>query len=287
VTGVMLLVAHGLPYKPYRYKPRRGSTGPAGPGIMACLQHLLDKQVPMNPRGLISAVKCGDVNITRFLHMKAGLPLWKRACEIDSEQRFIRSAGVVKKLERCVEPNTIVIPGRREERSTKEETGLGSTSVQPKEKTKRGGTPVPPKDCAQILNALRYTWYNGVPVTPTVEAMFAAARAATRAVLLCFHVAPRLCRRNASPRDRAVWGAMAGVPRELIEILLVHADLEIPESLGKALPTHRSVRVLTKGPWTWWDKGVKEYAISKHVSALPRISRPVRRARGRGPCGVP
>ncbi len=40
-----------------------------------------------------------------------------------------------------------------------------------------------------------------------------------------------------------MWGAMTRVPHELIEILLLHADLEILESVRGGLPTHSSVRV--------------------------------------------
>ncbi len=135
-----------------------------------------------------------------------------------------------------------------------------------------------------MLKTLRYASCMGAPVTPVIEEIFESQRVATRAVLLCFHVAGRLSRWRASSKrramwaacdphvvareravraaNRAMWGAMARMPRELVEKLLVHADLEIPESFGRRLFAQRSACVPLKDPCLPWANGVKEYAIA-------------------------
>jgi hypothetical protein len=111
--------------------------------------------------------------------------------------------------------------------------------------------------------AMRYASCMGAPVTPFVEKIFRDERAATRAVLLSFHVATRLSQGEGPLKHTAMWAVMARMPLELVETVLVHAVMEIPESLRRSLPPQRSVRVELSAPLPPWTKGggVKEYAI--------------------------
>jgi hypothetical protein len=112
-----------------------------------------------------------------------------------------------------------------------------------------------------MWRAVRYGSCMGAPVTPFMVKLFKAERVKTRAVLLCFHVAPRLSGQEGSDKQRVAWDGMGRMPIELIEEILVHADLEIAESVRRRLPPRRSVRVPLKPLGVWWGKGIKEYAI--------------------------
>jgi hypothetical protein len=114
-----------------------------------------------------------------------------------------------------------------------------------------------------MYRAMRYVSCMGAPVTPSMEKIFRDERAATRALLLSFHVATRMGQGKGICKQGAALDGMARMPPELIEKVLVHADVEIPELLGRSLPPQRSVRVLFSGPDPRWAKvsGIKEYAI--------------------------
>jgi hypothetical protein len=67
--------------------------------------------------------------------------------------------------------------------------------------------------------------------------------------------------RSLGCHGRSVWAVMAELPPELVQTVLVLAEIEIPESVGCRLPARRSVRVPLKDPNAWWARMVKEYAF--------------------------
>jgi hypothetical protein len=70
-----------------------------------------------------------------------------------------------------------------------------------------------------------------------MQQVFEDQRAATRATLLSFRGAHRLGHdEGISWEERAGWAAMGRTPNELIEKILLLADLEIPETIGRRLP---------------------------------------------------
>jgi hypothetical protein len=81
-----------------------------------------------------------------------------------------------------------------------------------------------------------------------MEAFFKAQRCSTRTVLLSFKVATRLSQGEGAVEQLAAWSAMGGMPMELIEKILVFAELEIPESLRRALPKKAVRRRGGRGP---------------------------------------
>jgi hypothetical protein len=84
-----------------------------------------------------------------------------------------------------------------------------------------------------VWAALRYGWVMGAPVTPVMEEVFEAQRAATRATLCCFHVASRLELGDGTSEQQDAWGAMGRVPMDLIEKILLGAHFEIWETLHR------------------------------------------------------
>jgi hypothetical protein len=92
-----------------------------------------------------------------------------------------------------------------------------------------------------MWTALRYGGLMGAPVSPAMEELFEAKRRSTCAVLLCFHVATGLSQGEGAVEQLAAWSGMRRMPMELIEKILVFAELEIPESLRRALPRKQCV----------------------------------------------
>ncbi len=116
-----------------------------------------------------------------------------------------------------------------------------------------------------MWKALRYGSCKGAPVTPLVEEMFAAER---RALLLSFHVAPRLSEGDGQPKGKkATWAVMGRVPPELIHRVLVHADLDIAEAFQQSLFRQPSVLVQPGEAESGCPKGVKEYVIPASLNA--------------------
>ncbi len=87
-----------------------------------------------------------------------------------------------------------------------------------------------------MQKALWYGWALGAPLSPAMEAVFKAKRGLTRTVLCCFHVATRLSQGKAALEQRAALGAMGRVPVDMVEQILMLAELEIPELLRRPLP---------------------------------------------------
>jgi hypothetical protein len=92
-----------------------------------------------------------------------------------------------------------------------------------------------------MLPALRYGWLMGAPLSPAMEGVFEGHRRSSRAVLLCFHVAARLSKGPGVVGKRAAWSVMRRMPIELIEKILLLAELEIAESLHRPLRAQISV----------------------------------------------
>jgi hypothetical protein len=230
-TSVVLLVAHGLPHAPYLRITVNHDENPDRPDELRCLQHLLEKDCPIHPGTLISAAVRGDVACMRVLH-DGGVPFWERAWEVGHDPKRRNSSVPHLRLGHCMQNSISPVPYR-------------------------------PEDEVLMYKAMRYASCLGAPVTPSMEKIFGDERATTRAVLLSFHVAARLSQGKGRKKQRAAWGGMARMPAELIEKVLVHAELEIPESLRRSLPLQRSVRVPFCSPDLWWAMvgGVKEYAV--------------------------
>jgi hypothetical protein len=134
----------------------------------------------------------------------------------------------------------------------------------------------PPENPEVMWNALQYGWAMGAPVTPALEAAFAAKRVGTRATLLCFHVAAKRGQaEEIAPEHAAMWAAMGRVPPELVGKIVVHADFEIAETLyrsHRSLPTRRSVILsLPAAPTTVWVRDEPALADAV-VSTFPSVN---------------
>jgi hypothetical protein len=82
---------------------------------------------------------------------------------------------------------------------------------------------------------LMYGAARRAPVTRIVVEMLKTRRSAACSVLLSFHAASRLGQGEGTPEDRAAWALMGRMPSELVSKILVHADLEMSESLHRIL----------------------------------------------------
>jgi hypothetical protein len=222
LTIVELLVAHGLPSRPYLCAPTGRGEVAFGPAQLRCLQHLFDKGCPIHPGTLIAATRRGNVDAVRFLH-RHGVPLWTRAEEHNAKEDYFPEPSSQALLEMNLSAKIIAIP-------------------------------MLPADAEYMWAALRYGAAMGAPLTPVMEQVFRAKRAATRTALLCFHVAHRLSRKGGHRKKRAAWAGMGAMPIEVIEKILVLGGFEISESLYCGLPRECAVKV--EGPLSlvWWVK---------------------------------
>jgi hypothetical protein len=75
---------------------------------------------------------------------------------------------------------------------------------------------------------MRYGEMHGAPLPESAGWVFRERRKMAREVMLCFHGAARLSRAG-GPHAR-MWGLMADVPVAVVYIILVGADLEMPET---------------------------------------------------------
>jgi hypothetical protein len=71
---VELLVARGLPRRPYVYHPSVPERG-VGPKQMRCLRYVVEKGCPIHPGTLSLAAVRGDTDCVRYLHER-GVKLW-------------------------------------------------------------------------------------------------------------------------------------------------------------------------------------------------------------------
>jgi hypothetical protein len=244
------------------------------PDQMRCPRYLVEKGCPIHPGTLISAALRGEADCVRYLHER-GVGLWEHAWEAGRERhrrpsvehrrhRGLKDLCVAKKiLPVCwapKRPNRMWAAVRYVHGAVRYKRGVGRGAVRTRyvQPHVRCGT-VHTTACAArcgtynrmwaavryVRGAVRYVYgaYMGAPFTPVVHEVFRFKRIATRAVLLCFHVAGRLSRETQTGRKRAAWAGMGRMPPELIEKVLVDADLEIPESIGRGLPVQSSVRV--------------------------------------------
>jgi hypothetical protein len=194
--------------------------GPFTPDQVRCIRHVVDKGGPVHPGTLIMAVRSGDVDFVRYLH-GAGVPLWECAWEEEGEDGKLVAM----------------------------DCACGGCDLYDSARNEIVPIPREPKDAAHMLKALRYGWAMGAALTPTMERVLEDQRRSTRAVLLCFHAATRLSRGAGNVEQGIAWAVMGAIPIELIEKMLVLADLEIPESLHCTLPRERSVMEPAMWPW--------------------------------------
>ncbi len=246
LASVKLLVSGGLPKWPYMLEYNGPTQEPLRPEQLQCMQYLLDNQRVIQPRTLVCAAMRGDLGAVRFLHDR-GVQLWTAAWEAergDGEHQSTVDRRVFQTL--AFTTGTIAIPQM-------------------------------PQDAAHMWRALQYGWVMGAPLTPAMADVFKSKRAATRATLLCFHVAARMSQGTGSLSQgtgslsqgtaslgqgtgsltqgtgslsdeegtsrRAVWAGMGRVPIELLEKILVYAGFEIYESLRRSAPRGGLVHV--------------------------------------------
>jgi hypothetical protein len=217
LEGVELLVAHGLPRNPIKLtKARDCSQCPSRPGAackgilkpktIQCLQHLLDKGCVIDPVTLITAVRCGDVDLVRLLHAR-GVPLWMCAWEEEWPEQVqgehVQGEQVPDEVQGEQVPEQVQVQepvaGQAHEEAPGEQSVTTKAACLCSRLSDCEGLamlPLPrnPEDAAHMWKALMYGSVMGAPVTPGIEELLMAKRAATRAVLLSFHAADRLSR---------------------------------------------------------------------------------------------
>jgi hypothetical protein len=235
LPSVKLLVSQGLPQKPYL--PGYGFSFPkrSANDHVRCLQHLLDNGCPIHPGIITSAASFGKMDAVLYLHSR-GLQLWDSATEEDGNDlecnnpvsRFAGSRRQAAAISSKHDKKAVSIK-RRLADLTRKQVLQGNNII---------AIPKTLQDAAHMWKVLRYGWGVGAPLTPPIEEAFKAKRAATRAVLICFHIGAKLSQEEGtSLEERSPSGPMGRVPPELIEDILVHADFEIRQSLRHSLPT--------------------------------------------------
>jgi hypothetical protein len=167
----------------------------------------MEKGCAVHPATLISAAMHGDLASVRCLHSH-GLPLWEGAWE---EEQAGAVAWYMLLCPQAWRRNRLI------------------------------AIPKTPEGAERMWSTLHYGWAMGAPVTHMAEDVLRSKRAATRTVLLCFHVAAGLSDKAESEEERAAWSAMGCIPTGVIDKILLQAGLEIPESLHRNVPRERSV----------------------------------------------
>jgi hypothetical protein len=182
---VELLVARGLPHRPYLPAPTNDrvtfSGGTLGDRQLQCLEHLFVKGCPVHPGILISAAMRGDFDAVRYLHSR-GVPLWHHAWE-NTADKIGFPKGLCWKSSPgprgyCFRNRILVIP------------------------------PVP-NISPDMWEVLRYGFARRAPLTPVLEEAL-ANRASTCALLLSFHAAARLSQREGTREPRPASGTCQG-----------------------------------------------------------------------------
>jgi hypothetical protein len=212
---VDLLLAHRQSDEPYLHTergcPDRPHTaipsyhGPLKPHQLRCLSHILDKGCPVDTGALITAVRNGDLELVRNLHGR-GVRLWTSICAEEASRQltfWLPTYCLCNQYNAAAEGRLAI--------------------------------PSDPRHARHMWSALKYCAVMGAPLTPAMWQVFKRQRECTRAVLLCFHAATRLSQGEGSQDEKAAWGAMACVPSELIEKVIVLAEFEISESLRRRL----------------------------------------------------
>jgi hypothetical protein len=184
----------------YSFPQVSGCERPMAPNQLDCFQHLFDSGCRIHPGTLISAAMHGDTDFVRWLHNR-GVPLWTYAREVRPRDKY---GGLptfcARNLYEYAKYELLTIPDE-------------------------------PEAARHMWGALMYGAAHGAPLTPIVVEMLKARRSAACAVLLSFHAASRLCQGKGTPEDRAAWAVMGRMPSELVNKILVLADLEMTESL--------------------------------------------------------
>lgn len=223
VDSVKLLVTRGLPAQPFIYENPLLGAQLLSSDQRLCLEIILENGRPIHPMTPIYAAARGDLETVRLLDSK-GVELWDYACkEEDVNFHNLDNSPVWARIQR--EKKVIDIP-QSEDRGRR------------------------------ISTALLYGWYRGAPVTPAMEAIFKSNRAATRATLLCFHVATRPSNEGTPVEHRAAWSAMGRVPGDVVEKIITDADCHIKETFRRRHPKSCRASVLdTPPPIMVWMNG--------------------------------
>jgi hypothetical protein len=223
LKSIDLLAVRGVPAiaTPFLYPAdfvTHGDRGGFLQGQLQCIKRILGTGCPIHPGTLIWGARGGDLPAVRYLH-GLDVKLWEYACKEEDidDINFSSNADVAASWKRyMLKEKILVVPQAPEER---------------------------------VLKAMQYGWMKGAPLTPAMEALFRAKRAATRATLLCFHVATALSSKAETPPElRTSFAAMGRFPMDLIDILLKEADLETEDTLCRSLPARNSRSHVWEGP---------------------------------------
>jgi hypothetical protein len=216
LKAVEILVGHGLPDGQFFLDWDTACFGQFTSNQLRCLEHLLDDGCCIHPGVLTWAATGGDLDVVRFLHSRE-VSLWSSACDESAQDKLARDAAremVLRDYADLLYSNTIAIPEM-------------------------------PEDAEHMREVLHYGWAMGAPLTPVMKEVFEAKRAATRATLLCFHVATGLSQtEGASWEQTAAWAVMGRVPTEIIEKILLDAECEIADTLRRSVQRDRSTKVV-------------------------------------------
>jgi hypothetical protein len=179
------LVTWGLPSNPLTSSNVSVISGkPVQPNQLRCLQYDSDKGCPIHTDLLIWVAGSGDLELVRLLHSR-GVGLWAGAYE---EQALYPT------VHRCSwqSPTTVGV------------AFLGNIKKDDLRQQEVIAIPRKPQDVAEVWRVLQYRWAMGAPLTPAMEEVFMAKRAATRSTLLSLKVADRLSRKEGiSSQERA------------------------------------------------------------------------------------
>jgi hypothetical protein len=218
---VKLLVTWGLPNQPWAFDcaPYMNQVS-LRPGQLSCLQHIIDQGHPIHTGVLIWVASVGELDFVRHLHSR-GVALWAGAYE--------------------EKPINVTTPGQLSVSMRLVKEALRQQEVI--------AIPENPLDAEKMLRVLQYGWAMGAPLTPAMEELFMAKRAATRSMLLSLTAAARLSRKEGiSSQQRAAWSVMGLVPQELVEKLVVRTDLETEDTFGRSRASTCSVKVQIPHP---------------------------------------
>jgi hypothetical protein len=220
---VKLLVTWEPPQKPLIFRISRlfWEGLPVGPDQLRCLQYVSDQGRPIHTDVLMWVAGSGDVDLVRLLHSR-GVGLWAGAFErIPLNETALRPefTHMWRYQKRALRQQEIIALPKR------------------------------PEDVAKMWGVLQYGWAMGAPLTPAIEEVFRAKRAATRATLLCFIVAARPSRQlGMSPRQRAALAVMGRMPIEMVAKIILRADFETEHTLYCSRASNCSVKVQIPHP---------------------------------------
>jgi hypothetical protein len=272
-----------------------------GPDQWHCIQYLFDRGCSIHPNTLISAVRHDDTDFARFLHTR-GVPLWDCAWEEDIPNMscyYTSRQAFRSKVKDCVLRNVIAI--RRVQEGGKHMWSafeycwfMGAPLTPAMENLLRANRSLARRSTRAVLLcfhvATRLSRGDGPPEQRERESDDCQPRTADLMQQLQSADAletpeqrqgeeqqcqppgadalqeVRFADPLATPEQRAAWAGMGRLPMELLEIMIVQAGFEIPESICRSPPTASSVAVWTAGRQTVWGPSHDTW---EYITATP------------------